>query len=102
MIIFSWTSKIFPLIQFSSSSLNNNSALETMTQSLQNKSDSSTDSAISSSPVANTIPRTFRTRGLFSKVYRQGSLSQSFGSNSHSEFFLETSVDEMTPLKTVR
>uniref|UniRef100_A0AC34Q6D2 Uncharacterized protein n=1 Tax=Panagrolaimus sp. JU765 TaxID=591449 RepID=A0AC34Q6D2_9BILA len=98
----SWTSKIFPLIQFSSSSLNNNSALETMTQSLQNKSDSSTDSAISSSPVANTIPRTFRTRGLFSKVYRQGSLSQSFGSNSHSEFFLETSVDEMTPLKTVR
>ena len=104
---FRWTSKIIPLIRMTETSLNNNSPPETMTNNcIHNRSDDSMDSALPSSPSANTLPRTFHNKGLFVNVTRQGSLSRNFRSATPSEFLSHSSaansVEDMKSLKTVR
>jgi len=102
-----WASKIVPLIRMTETSLNNNSPPETMTNNcIHNRSDDSVDSALPSSPSANTLPRTFHNKGLFVNVTRQGSLSRNFRSTTPSEFLSHSSaansVEDMKSLKTVR
>ena len=104
--LFRWTSKIFPLIRMTETSLNNNSPPETMTNNcIHTRSDESVDSALPSSPSANTLPRTFHNKGLFVNVTRQGSLSGTFRSTTPSEFLSHSppnSVEDIKSLKTVR